>query len=360
MHFSVFDFVLSSTQAFNQVGMFFGAMACLGLGGLILANSLYWRVHAVRSLGTIIGVTTEKNLYFPVYRYALPGMQTCEARCDSGSNLVRGKETGRVVPLLISPHNPTEAREANSYSMEIIGILIIAPGLWLAYTALTAYPITAMTWIMGIALLIYLLERGYRVLFVKGQHVSVEQWKALAHTNQRSVIDLTKVRPIEELTAANQSNTENNGRQQSKWAIPLLIVFAIILLCVGIYQSAMIARLEMAGVRAPGEVIRLKEESSSGHYNYFPVVRFRAANSMTIQFKDEVGSNPPSYRVGDKVTVLYLPDHLSTAIIDRGVLWNWAIPAIVFLFFAGVVGILVWMLRVSSASVPTSSRQVVA
>lgn len=68
MHFSVFEFVLSSTQAFNQVGMFFGAMACLGLGGLILVNSLYWRVHAVRALGTIIGVTTKKNLYFPVYR----------------------------------------------------------------------------------------------------------------------------------------------------------------------------------------------------------------------------------------------------------------------------------------------------
>jgi hypothetical protein len=67
------------------------------------------------------------------------------------------------------------------------------------------------------------------------------------------------------LVARYQSNMENNGRQQSKWAIPLLIVFAIILLCVGIYQSAMIARLEMAGVRAPGEVIRLKEESSAGH-----------------------------------------------------------------------------------------------
>jgi Protein of unknown function (DUF3592) len=122
----------------------------------------------------------------------------------------------------------------------------------------------------------------------------------------------------------------------------------------------MIARLEMTGVRAPGEVIRLKEESSSGHYNYFPVVRFRAANNMTVQFKDEVGSNPRSYRVGDKVTVLYLPDNLSKAMIDRGVLWNWAIPAIVFLFFGGVVGILVWMLRASSASAPTSSHQVVA
>jgi len=100
---SVFDLIISSSQAFNQVGMFFGAMICLGLGGLILVNSLYWRVHAIRALGTIIGVTTKNNLYIPVYRYTLPGMQTCEARSDTGSNSTRGKETGRVVPLLISP-----------------------------------------------------------------------------------------------------------------------------------------------------------------------------------------------------------------------------------------------------------------
>ena len=101
--------------------------------------------------------------------------------------------------------------------------------------------------------------------------------------------------------------------------------------------------------------MRLKEEHNSGHYDYHPIVRFRAANNVTVQFKDEIGSNPPSHRVGDKVTVLYLPDNLSTAIIDRGVFWNWAIPAIVFLFFGGVVGILVWLLRLSPANKSTSS-----
>jgi Protein of unknown function (DUF3592) len=356
---TVFDLIVRSSQVYNQVGMFFGAMICLGFGGLILVNSLYWRVHAVRAGGIIIGVTTQNNLYFPVYRYTSQGM-TCEAKSDSGSNVRRGKETGRTVPLLISPHNPTEARQANNYSLEMIGTLIIAPGLWLGYTALTAYPITPMTWIIGVALLIYLLERAYRVLIPRGQHLSIEHWKTLAHADQSCAIDLTKVRPIEGLSPSNQVTTANNELQQSRWAVPILMVFAVILLCVGIYQSSMIARLESAGVRAQGEVVRLKEEHNSGHYDYHPIVRFCAANNVTVQFKDEIGSNPPSHRVGDKVTVLYLPDNLSTAIIDRGVLWNWAIPAIVFLFFAGVVGILVWMLRVSSASTPTSSHQVVA
>jgi Protein of unknown function (DUF3592) len=67
---------------------------------------------------------------------------------------------------------------------------------------------------------------------------------------------------------------------------------------------------------------------------------------MTVEFKDSVGSSPPSHRPGDKVTVLYLPGSpQQDTIIDRGIWWNWAIPGIVFLFAAFVVLILVGMLR---------------
>jgi hypothetical protein len=31
---TVFDLIVRSGQAYNQVGMFFGAMICLGFGGL--------------------------------------------------------------------------------------------------------------------------------------------------------------------------------------------------------------------------------------------------------------------------------------------------------------------------------------
>jgi hypothetical protein len=160
--------------------------------------------------------------------------------------------------LLVSPHNPTEVRQANNYSLEIIGTLMIAPGLWLGYTALTAYPVTPMTWVMGVALLIYLLERAYRVLIPRGQHLSIEQWKTLTHADQSCAIDLTKVRPIEELSSSNQATTKNNDWQQSRWAVPILMVFAVILLCVGIYQSTMIARLESAGDSRSGRSCAFK------------------------------------------------------------------------------------------------------
>jgi hypothetical protein len=82
--------------------------------------------------------------------------------------------------------------------------------------------------------------------------------------------------------------------------------------------------------------VRLHEEWSSSskgsHYTYYPVVRFRTDTNETIEFKDSMGSNPPSYRSGDKVTVLYLADApRGNAMIDRGPFWNWAMPGGIFL-----------------------------
>jgi hypothetical protein len=57
-----------------------------------------------------------------------------------------------------------------------------------------------------------------------------------------------------------------------------------------------------------------------------------------VVFRDSVGTNPPQYRVGDAVTVLYAPEQTDRAIIDRG-MWNWLPSGILYLlggaFFAG-------------------------
>jgi hypothetical protein len=122
----------------------------------------------------------------------------------------------------------------------------------------------------------------------------------------------------------------------------------VLLLGIGVFQSLRISRLEAQGLRAQGQVVRLNSEHSSGSggYTYYPVVRFRTQMNSTVEFKDSVGTNPPSHRTGDKVTVLYLPgDPQRQAIIDRGFLLNWAIPGIVFLFAAGLAVLCIAMRR---------------
>jgi hypothetical protein len=351
----MFNFIFQIIQAYNQVGFFIGAFIFLGFGGFILGNAFYWRIHSLRASGTIIGVIANKSVYVPVYRYTLEDGQIHLAKSNTGSSSVRGNETGRIVPLMISAYNPASAQEANSYLFDIIGIVFFVPGLWLAYTALTAYPITRMTWIMAVAMLVYLAERGYRILIPKGQRLSIAEWRK-QHNLDETTIDLTEVKPIESIVSApDVQQARQKQLQNNKKVAPFLAVFAVILVAVGIYQSKTIARLEASGLRANGEVVRLKDEYSSGsgggHYSYYAIVRFRTDKNVTLEFKDNVGSNPPNHRPGDKVTVLYLPDNPQReAIIDRGIWWNWAIPGVVFLFAAFLVLILIGILRKSNTT----------
>jgi Protein of unknown function (DUF3592) len=347
------NFLVEGAQAYSQLGLFLGALICLGLGGLILGNSLYWRMHSVRVSGTVIGVTTNNGMFSSVYRYAGPDGQLHEAKSSTSSGGVAGKETGRVVPLLISARNPIQAREANSYLFDIIGLLLVGPGIWLGYTAITAYPVTPMTWIMAIALLLYLARRGYRLVIPKGQRLSVAEWRRQHGLD--GPIDLSAVKPIEDIPAA--AEFEKAQQAQSATArkfAPLIGFFAVVLIGVAIHQGRRIAHLEAAGLRAPGEVVRMEEEYSSssngGSYSYYAIVGFRTDRNVSVEFKDDIGSNPPSHRPGDKVTVLYLADSpQQDAIIDRGVWWNWLIPAILVLGAAFVVWLLVVVLRSGAA-----------
>jgi hypothetical protein len=352
----VLDFLFGSIQAYNQVGLFIGALLCLGLGGLILGNSLYWRLHALRAPGTIVGLVDTGGSYFPVYRYALPDGQTQLAKSNTGSSSVRGKETGRVVPLMISAHDPAAAQEADSYLLDLFGLVLVAPGLWLGYVALTAYPITPMTWIMAVAMLLYLAERGHRILIPKGQRLSVAAWRQQHGVTAANPIDLAQVKRAEDILAsADMRQAEQQQSRSSRKAVPLIGLFVVILVGVGILQGMKIGRLEAVGLHAPGRVVRLKEEFGSGPSSYYAIVRFRTNRNETVEFKDNIGGNPPSHRPGDQVTVLYLADSpRQEAIIDRGIWWNWGIPGILMLCAAGLVWLMIALRR--SATPPSTSQ----
>src|SRR5258708_2880810 len=231
----MFTTIVDGIAAYNQAGLFIGALVCLGLGGLILANSLYWRVHALRATGTVIGVIDRGGMYTPVYRYTLPDGQTHEAKSDTSSGSARGKDTGRVVRLMISAHNPTQAREAGSFLFDAIGILLIVPGLWMGYTALTAYPVSWATWIMGAVMLVYLAERGHRVFIPKGQRPSIKEWRKQHGLD--AAIDPADVKPIEKILATPeaQQTLQTQGRTNRK-AAPIVGAFAVIFSVSGFFR----------------------------------------------------------------------------------------------------------------------------
>jgi len=356
----LFDLFASATEAYQQVGLFLGALICLGLGGLLLGNALYWRLHALRATGTIIGVIPQGGTYLPVYRYTLPDGQSHEAKSDTGSSSVAGKQTGRVVKLLISAHDPTSARPADSHLFDILGLALLVPGAVLAYIAVAHYPVTKMTWIMAALLILYAVLHGRRIFIPKAQRVSIAEWRQ-QHGLGAAGLDLTQVKRIEELVpqAQLQQQAATQRQQMRRWA-PFIALAAVALAALAVWQGMRLAHLEAAGLRAPGEVVSLKEEwssgsgSSSGHYTYYPIVRFSTPDNARIEFKDSIGSNPPSHRAGDKVTVLYLAENpRANAMIDRGLFWNWAIPAAILAGALLLAGIFIGMLRAPrTASAP--------
>lgn len=318
------NLIFSAGSAYNQVGLFFGALILFGIGGLLLGDSVYWRIHALRVSGTIIGVLHNNSMYTPVYRYQLPSGETHEAKSPVSTGSPLGYETGRAVSLLVSPKNPSEARTANNYVLDIIGVAMFAPGIWVAHTALTAYPITPMTWIMGAAMIFYFAERAHSLVKPGGPRISFGAWTPANSTTART-IDLASVKPAEQFLPAAGTETFSAQLKRSRAALPIVGLLAVAFASIGAYEGFTTARLEENGVDAPGAVVDLREESAShGGYTYYPIVQFRTRTGLLIQFKDSIGSDPPRYEPGDKVQVLYLPNDLREAIIDRGV-WNWTI-----------------------------------
>jgi hypothetical protein len=63
-------------------------------------------------------------------------------------------------------------------------------------------------------------------------------------------------------------------------------------------------------------VAMLPKRSTSGSTTYAPVVRYRTNDGTTRDFTSSVASNPPSYKIGDPVPVVYPPLNPRQADVD--------------------------------------------
>lgn len=69
------------------------------------------------------------------------------------------------------------------------------------------------------------------------------------------------------------------------------------------------------------EMVRIRDRDDGG-YMYAPLVRFEAIDGRTVEFQSSLRSNPPGYRTGQTVSVLYDPDAPQSAAI-RGLFSLW-------------------------------------
>lgn len=340
---TVFDLFFNGMIAFNQIGWLLGGLIFSVLGGLLLGNGFYWRLRATRVEGEIIGVRQKKkDMYHSVYRYTLPSGETMEATSDTGSNITSGRETGKRVTLMVFPDKPDQVRESGGYWMGIFGVIFLAPGIFMCYMALTAYPVTPMTGIIAIGMIAVIALRARKYIIPKEQRQTPADWMARKKKERHAEIEAAPVKPFEDVMSGPAwAEKQVQAHKNARIGAPLTLIIAAGLIWGGIYLGQKTMTLQNNGVRAAGEVVRLEESRSSDSSTYHPVVAFTDAGGQSFTFRDSMGSNPPSYHTGEAVTVLYLSDNPEeSAAIDRGI-FNWIVPGLlggfgVLLLFASL------------------------
>lgn len=136
--------------------------------------------------------------------------------------------------------------------------------------------------------------------------------------------------------------------------LPTLIILAVALpfLIIGLVEVHKARVMVQEFVTASGTLIDNEyrshtdpEDSARVYWAYYPVVSFTTAQGYLYIFTDGEGSDPPTYKVGEAVEVLYNPDDPRDATIHSwmsiwmGPLW---ITVIGLFPILGLIGWSVW------------------
>jgi hypothetical protein len=271
----------------------------------------------------------------------MPTGGSCEATSSIGSNGTQGRETGRVVSLLVFPEQPEQVSEARSAVAGIVGALLVLVGIWPLHTALASGRVPLITWFVLAIILAYLARKLVGKIIPAAQRQSPSQWQQARREKRHAELAATPIRTIEEILSSPEARERRLKDRKSFRVIgPIALLVGVAVLVFSAHLAREESRRQAAGQRAIGEVIALNQQSGADNSTYYPVVRFQAG-ADAVEFKDRIGTNPPSRRVGEAVTVLYrIGSPRDTAVIDRG-MWNWAPPVLLaafaaFLLFAGI------------------------
>jgi hypothetical protein len=303
---------------FGQIASVLGGLFLLLLGVAILYSIAYWRLHAQRVEGVIIGIRRRGAYFHNVYRYALPGGELREATSVQGSGSLKGRTTGRRLEIRVRADHPGEAREASSPVMWALALGLVLGGCWLTYYSVTMWKRSVVTWILFAVAAVYVGRRLWR-------------WLAPCLTKMRSqpgASDAWSALPIESAETLGLSPEPIRFQVTDSKSRPSGAIFCIAGLAILATAYIPVYRLLLmrTGTRTEGTVLRLDSDTSNrpgnNHPGLYPVVQFTSTDGTVVHFLSRAGSNPSPYKVGDHVPVLYQPGKQDTAMIDRGIR-NW-------------------------------------
>lgn len=348
----MFEMTFDAMTAFHQAVYLSAGLVLSLLGGAIVLFGLHTYLRALRVPAIITGVRQSGRMFYAVYRYMMPTGEVYETVSDTGSSIIKGKETGREVTIYVFPDEPTSIR-SDLRGIFLIGFIFFIPGLVLLGMGLFTYPFTPMSWLVLAVFVLAGLRRFHKILLPKDARKTKSAFRAEMQRRREekfTKMNLTTAEDYLQSPAGRRLAAETEQAQRA--AMPLLFLFGLGALWGAWYLGGEVYRLSMAGVRTQGVIVGFETSRGSDTVTYRARVSFSDARSENHTFTERQGSSHPLLQEGEQVTVLYDPAApADKAIIDRGPIMNALWPGLLGLAGLAMLagGFSMWRTRRAAA-----------
>lgn len=321
-----------------EIAFLFAGLPFFAVGILLIVWEHRARRGTVAVPATIAGFSTgsRDGYYHSVAEFVGLDGVTRYVESSVGSSAPIGY-AGDTVTVLLDSADPERAVLQSSLSY-VLGAVVAAMGLASCAVFFATFRPTTFS-LAGAAVVTALTT--YKVLGSRrSKSLSLEAWREKTKALRPRVYTEATKGEVRWAYLGAVDAAIVKQQKTSRFAIPILLAAGVGLLVLGAHLHRSTSAFLAKAVPGSGRVVDLAMNHSSDTTTYAPVVEFEV-DGRTYRFKDSIGSDPPSYRRGDAVKVLYDPDRPANARIDRG-RWNLAVPTLVAAFGALLCSLGIW------------------
>lgn len=324
------EHLVEALLAREQVILLLGGIGMTLLGGVFIADHVYWRMRARRFPGTLVGARekispgqSSSSVYFPVVEYRDEHGERILCETDTGSSSLADKIPGRRVTLLVRTGKPFEGRILGITRL-IFGPLFIVVGVVLGSIAVTQYQLSAWSFVVGVAILVTLALVGLKQLAASEQ---LETSRSFGDRKYQERLDEKRSLPL--LAADELRPRLKRMNARARRLAPIMGFAGLALAATGHWLAKDLYGLLATGEPATGRIFGYERVFQPNNQLYidYPQVVFTTPEGRTVRFQDRTGSGAATTArsSSERVTVIYDPEQPERAMIYRG-LWNWAAP----------------------------------
>ena len=301
----------------------------VAIGALMVVSEVKARRNAVPAPGRVVGFSLKQqgsgeDSFHTVAEFVGADGRRRYVESVVGSSVPSGK-VDDAITVLLRADDPESATIQSSMMHLLGGVLVL-----LGAASCTVFFATfhAGWWSVATALAVTLFGAWKLRSTILESDMPFGAWREVLSKALRARVFKEDGRgQIQWAEPARAGNALRRQQRTSHFAWPVLVIGGAALLFFGHYQYGKTKRFLEQAARTTGLVVELSASETSDDVTYAPVVEFEQ-EGRKYRFRDSVGSNPPSHRIGEVVPVLYRPANPAESRIDHGI-WNLLLPLLI-------------------------------